>query len=45
MHLVSPMSGQIVTNVKFEELEPGMTVREVTELSFDYASLDAAGVQ
>jgi putative nucleotidyltransferase with HDIG domain len=38
------MSGQIVTNVKFEELQPGMTVREVTELSFDYASLDGAGV-
>jgi len=39
------MAGFIPRKVRFNELKPGMTITEVSELSFDYATLDAKGVK
>jgi putative nucleotidyltransferase with HDIG domain len=39
------MAGSPSRKVRFDELQPGMTIREVTELSFDYATLDEKGVK
>jgi putative nucleotidyltransferase with HDIG domain len=39
------MADQTLQTVRFDGLEPGMTIREVTELSLDYATLDDQRLQ